>query len=144
MALLEGHLTLRDIAAKYDVSLSAVYRHKQHIPHQLAVSHEAQKVAKADSVIQRVTELDQRADDIYRQATEQNDPKLALQALKELRGVVELYAKLAGEISTRTTNNFIITPEWASLRAVMLRALLPYPEARRAVVEALEGDGTVV
>jgi hypothetical protein len=51
---------------------------------------------------------------------------------------------MAGEISTRTVNNFIISPEWASLRSVMLRALLPYPDARKAVVEALEGDGTVV
>lgn len=142
MEILQG-ATLRNIADKYGLSLTSVHRHKQHIPHQLAVSHEAQKVAKADGVMQRMAELDQRADTIYKQATEQNDPELALKALKELRGITELYAKMAGEIGARTVNNFIITPEWASLRSVMLRALLPYPDARKAVVEALEGSNVV-
>jgi Trp operon repressor len=54
MELLKGNMTLRAIADKYGLSLAAVHRHKQHIPHQLAVSHGAEKVAKADSVIQRV------------------------------------------------------------------------------------------
>ena len=142
LEILQG-ATLRTIADKYSLSLTAVHRHKQHIPHQLAVSHEAQKVAKADGVMQRVNELDQRADTIYRKAAEQNDPELALKALKELRGITELYAKMAGEIGARTVNNFIITPEWASLRSVLLRALIPYPDARKAVVEALEGSNVV-
>ena len=142
MEILQG-TTLRAIADKYGLSLTSVHRHKQHIPRQLAVSHEAQKVAKADGVMLRMAELDQRADTIYRQAAEQNDPELALKALKELRGITELYAKMAGEISTKTVNNFIVTPEWASLRGVLLRALSPYPDARKAVVEALEGSNVI-
>lgn len=130
---------MRDIADKYGLSLSAVARHKKHIPAQLAESKQAQTVAKADSVMARVAELDTRADQIYRQASAANDPELALKALKEMRGITELYAKLAGEISTKTVNNIIITPEWVSLRSVMLAALEPYPEARRAVVMALGG-----
>ena len=142
MEILQG-TTLRTIADKYGLSLTAVHRHKQHIPHQLAVSHEAQKVATADNMMQRMADLDQRADTIYKQAAAQNDPELALKALKELRGITELYGKLAGEIGAKTVNNFIITPEWASLRSVLLRALVPYPDARKAVVEALEGSNVI-
>lgn len=130
---------MREIAKKYGLSLSAVARHKDHIPAQLAVSETAQKVAKADSVMDRVTELDSRAESIYQQAATGNDPELALKALKEMRSITELYAKLAGEINTKTVNNIVITPEWVSLRSIMLNALEPYPEARRAVVLALGG-----
>lgn len=139
MEIINGHATLREIANKYGVSLGAVHRHKQHIPQQLAVSHEAQKVAKADSVMMRIQELDQRADEIYKQATSESDHGLALKALKELREITGLYAKLTGEIQSGTVNNIIITPEWVSMRSVMLKALEPYPEARQALVAALGG-----
>ncbi len=133
------HVPMRDVAQKYGLSLSAVARHKAHIPAQLAVSKEAETVAKVDNVIMRIRELDTRADDIYKQASTANDGALALKALRELRGITELYAKLAGELQTRTVNNIIVTPEWLSMRTVMLRALEPYPEARRALVGALGG-----
>lgn len=134
------HVKLRDIAQKYGLSLSAVHRHKSHIPAQLAESRHADKVAKVDSVMERIAELDSRSDEIYRQATAGKDPGLALKALRELREVTSLYAKLTGELQTRTVNNtLIITPEWVSMRSVMLKALEPYPEARGALVAALGG-----
>lgn len=131
---------MREIADKYSLSLSCVARHKNHVPTSLVKTEEAKQVAEASSVMQRIMQLDQRADEIYQQATDGNNPGLALKALKELREVTTLYAKLAGEISTsKTINNIIITPEWVAMRAVMLRALEPYPEARRALVAALGG-----
>lgn len=133
------HVTLRDVAKKYGLSLSAVARHKSHIPAQLAVSNEAQKVGRVDNVMQRVQELDARADEIYRQASTANDPELALKALKELRSITELFSKITGEIGAKTVNNIIITPEWVSMRSMMLKALEPYPEARQALVMALGG-----
>lgn len=131
---------MRQIADKYGLSLSAIARHKKHVPASLAKTEEAQHVAEASNVMQKIIELDRRVDEIYTQATNANDPGLALKALKEMRGITELYAKLAGEISSaKTVNNIIITPEWLSMRAVMLRALEPHPEARRALVAALGG-----
>lgn len=135
---------MREIADKYSLSLSCVARHKNHVPTSLAKTQEAQKVAEASSVMQRIMELDKRADEIYQLATTDQDHGLALKALKELREVTTLYAKLAGEISTsKTVNNIIVTPEWVSMRAAMLRALEPYPEARRALVAALGGMDVV-
>ena len=139
MEILVGHVPLREIAKKYGLSLSAVHRHKQHIAQQLVASQEAQKVAKADSVMQRIAELDQKAQEIYTLAFAEEDNALALKAVRELRGITELYAKLAGEIGAKTVNNIIITPEWVSMRSLMLKALEPYPEARQALVAALGG-----
>jgi len=89
-------------------------------------------------VMEQIAEINRRADLIYIDAANDN-PALALKALKEIREVVSLYAKVTGEIQAKTINNIIITPEWTSIRAVMLRALEPYPEARRALVVALGG-----
>lgn len=141
LALLQG-TPLREIAGRYGVTSSSLQRHKAHIPKQLAKAKEAKEVASASNVMQRITELDSRADSIYTQATEQDDPALALKALKELREITSLYAKLTGEIQAQTIQHIHITPEWLLLRANMLRALEPYPEARSALVKAL-GDGNV-
>ena len=144
MDILSGHLTLREIAAKYGLSTTSIHRHKQHIPAQLALSSEAEKVAKADSIMARIMEIDKRAEEIYERAKE-SSPALALKALKELRETVNLYAKITGEIAAKTvTNNtLIISPEWVSMRAAMLKALEPYPDARRALVASLGGFDVV-
>lgn len=52
-----------------------------------------------------------------------------------------LVAKIEGitqpEVTQQTTVNVLAVPEWVALRSAILRALVPYPEARGAVVEAL-------
>ncbi len=131
---------VRDIAAKYGVSTSALQRHKGHIPKVLAVAEQAQHVAEASSVMQKIIELDRRADEIYKEAKEGEDLALALKALKELRETAALFAKVTGELQQQTVHQHLhITPEWLTLRAQILAALAPYPEARAAIVKALGG-----
>ena len=80
--------------------------------------------------------------DSYRSAVQANDRLNTARALKELREILSLYARLTGELSAQQNvvhQHLHITPEWASLRSVMLNALQPYPEARAALVAALEG-----
>jgi len=131
---------MREISEKYGLSVSAIHRHTKHIPENLSIATRAKEVAAADSVLNKIIELDQRSDTIYRKAVDADDPGLALKALKELREVTSLYAKLTGELQSRTVHNtVVITPEWVSMRSVMLKALEPYPEARMALVAALGG-----
>ena len=129
---------IREIAKKYDLSASAVARHKKHLPQHLIQVEGAQ--VQPGSVMARVQELEARADRIYQEAMQSKKQELALRALKELREVTSLYARLAGELETQSIHQHIhISPEWLSLRSVMLRALQPYPDARKALVEAIEG-----
>ncbi len=44
---------------------------------------------------------------------------------------------LAGELQQEGTVNVTLTPEWLGLRAVVIAALTPYPDAARAVGKAL-------
>ena len=70
------------------------------------------------------------------------DLRTVLGAIREARGNVELLAKLSGELDERPVVNLLISPEWLELRAVIVGALEPHPEALHAVVGALESaDG---
>jgi hypothetical protein len=72
------------------------------------------------------------------------DPRnLHLQSIAQLKAIVELLAKLRGELDDRPVINVIASPEWAKLSAVIFEVLgNDYPEAGIALaarLEALEG-----
>lgn len=136
-ALLDGN-ALRNIAKQYSVSATSLYRHKQHIPTTLAKAQEAQEVAKADTLLDQVIELRDKALDILTKAEQAGDLKTALQGIKEARGCLELLAKLQGELQEGTTINILVNPQWIELRTLILKALEPYPEARLRLAQALK------
>jgi len=85
----------------------------------------------------RISDLNAKAEDIYNRAIEADNLNAAIGACRELRGILELYAKLTGELQAATINNIIISPEWLTLRTTILKALEPFPEARQAVIKAV-------
>ena len=76
---------------------------------------------------------------ILKEARADKDGELALKAVDRIQRQLELQAKLLGELQQEGTINVTVSPEWVSLRAVILSAVTPYPEAARAVVMALAG-----
>ena len=135
--LIEG-ATLEALANAYGLSVTALHRHRTgHIPATLAKARDAREIAAPDSLMERVAALDARAGDIYQKAYKTNNLTAAVGAIRELRGITELYAKITGELSAQGVTNIIIAPEWVSLRNVILAALEPHPSARQAVIEAL-------
>ena len=135
--LLEG-VSLRDIAGQYSISKTALHRHKKdHLPAKLVKAREAREIAKADSLLDQVTELRDKALSILTKAEKAGDLRTALQGIKEARGCLELLARLQGELQEQATVNILINPQWLSLRTVILEALDRYPEARLRLAEAL-------
>jgi len=136
-ALINGG-TLRGIAKQFNVSDAAVFRHKEnHLPADLKKAKEAAEVAQADSLLAQVQELQQKAYCLLEQAEGAGDLKSALQGVKEARGCIELLAKLQGELAQEGQVNIIMAQEWLELRAVIIQAIEPFPEAKEAVSEAL-------
>ena len=135
--------SLRDIAGRYRVSKSALERHKaNHLPATLAKAKQAQEVARADSLINEMRELQQITMRILDEAGKSGDHLVALRAVGEARRNLELLGKLLGELDTRPQFNILLSPQWITIRAVLLNALQPFPEARQAVAKALlEVDG---
>lgn len=135
---LAGGGSIRFIANQFSISHQALQRHKKHILTTLTKAREAQEIAKADTLLDQVAELRDKALGILAKAEQAGDLRTALQGIKEARACLELLARLQGELQEQTTVNVLVNPQWVSLRTVVLQSLEPYPEARVAVAAALQ------
>jgi translation initiation factor 1 (eIF-1/SUI1) len=132
-------ISIPDIAAKYCVSIDALGRHKaNHLSKTLAKAQEAKDRASSDNLLERLDSLSDEAHRIRRQAERAGDYKTALGGIRELVRIVELLAKLRGELAQEGTVNILVTAEWQSLRGAVLDALQPFPDARLALAERLK------
>ena len=136
-ALVAGR-PIRELSALYRVSEDSLTRHKAaHIPATLAKAQAATDVAHADDLLGQVRDLQSRTLTILAAAEGAKDLKLALQAIGQARGNLELLGKLAGELQAPVVN-VLVMPEWVRLRSALMSALEPFAEARVAVAGALQ------
>jgi hypothetical protein len=141
---LVGETSNLSVSSLFAVSEQALRRHKaNHLPAKLVMATAAQEVAQADDLLDQVKDLQVRAYGILDKAEGAGDLRTALGAIREARGNLELLAKLLGELDERPVVNLNLSPEWISLRAVLITALEPYTEARGAVLRAIEEAGDV-
>jgi hypothetical protein len=71
-------------------------------------------------------------------AEKAGDGRTALGAIREARANIELLARLMGELNDiPQCGDFITSPEWESVRAMLMQALQAYPDARAEVAEGL-------
>ena len=90
---------LRSIAGRQGLSSTALHRHKvAHLPKALARAQEAQEIVRADSLLEEVGALLARTDTIYTESVAAGDMRLALSAIREKRGCLELLGKVTGEL----------------------------------------------
>jgi hypothetical protein len=136
---LVGGESCRTIASRYGtIGRMALERHAaNHLPARLVKAQEAEEMAQADDLLAQVRSLQGAALRILDTAEQGGDLKVALSAIREARGNLELLAKLLGELDERPQVNILVAPEWLSMRTILLGALAPYPEARVAVAGAL-------
>jgi hypothetical protein len=129
----------RSVAKRFELSESAVYRHKaEHLPAHLLKARDVEEVAQADDLLEQMRHLQAHALDILERAEKAGDLRTALVAISQARGNLELLGKLAGELDERPVVNLNVSPEWLELRAVIVGALEPHPAAHGAVLRALE------
>jgi hypothetical protein len=132
----------RSVAKPFELSESAVYRHKtEHLPPHLLKAREVEEAARADDLLEQVRNLQAHALDILERVEQAGDLRTALAAISQARGNLELLGKLAGELDERPVVNLNVSPEWLELRTVIVGALEPHPAAHRAVLRALESVG---
>jgi len=130
------------LSSLFAVSEQALRRHKgSHLPAQLIMVEKAEEVAQADDLLAQTQDLQRRTLAILEAAEEAKQHRTALSAIREARSNLELLAKLLGELDDRPQVNVMVSPEWLELRAVIVTALEPHPEALRDVVGALESGG---
>jgi len=89
----------RSVAKRFGVSQPATFRHRQHMPATLVKAQEAQEIAQADSLVDELRGLAIKARTLTAQAEESGDIRTALMGLREIGRILELKARVAGEIA---------------------------------------------
>lgn len=92
-ALVNGE-TFRIVSRRFGTSVSGLFRHKGHLTETLLIATQAERIANADSLIEEIVSLRERARSLTRKAEAEGDYRTALAGIKEQRGCVETGAKL--------------------------------------------------
>jgi transposase-like protein len=143
--------SIRQLANKYQIHEQSLYKHRQKLPPTLRAAYVSQMLAPGVSLEElKVTESEgilktlaaQRARLFIEQdkAIEDGNGQLVATLSNSITRITELVAKYLGEMqvhSTQTTISVLISPEYLQLRNKLVKALSPFPEARRAVAEVL-------
>src|SRR5262245_50689175 len=117
----------RDVSKRFGVTPSALTRHrKAHLsPALVAVNAERERHG-TDTVADRIEALYRKAAAILQRVDEAGATGQALAAIRELRSLCELLARITGELDERpqvAVVNLHTTPEWIELRTAILAAL---------------------
>jgi hypothetical protein len=140
------------LAKKFGLSRDAIGRHRRnHMPTQLmaalqaygkptGVDMEALKQTESEGLLQTVAAQRARLWSAVEVCEEMEDWNASARFHGQLTANLNLTAKILGEIETGnrlTINQLVVSSEYLTLRSALVRALSPYPEARRAVSEVL-------
>jgi predicted ArsR family transcriptional regulator len=138
----------RDIAGQFGVSDSAINRHLPHVLAAIMKEREDAQRNMAFDVLAQLKEVNDTTREILKECREADGEGkkhngMALFAIDRLQKQWELQAKIAGILDERAKVeiNIAISAEWIAVRSVLLQALMPYPDARLAVVAALQKSG---
>ena len=104
--LIANRGTYRDIAQRFAVSADSVFRHQRdHLPKLLVQAEEAKDIAQADDLLAQLKQLNVKARELAAKAEAAGDYRTALMAIRELTRLLELAAKLTGELDERAHHN---------------------------------------
>ena len=137
-ALASGE-SCRSIVSRYfTIGRMALDRHKaSHLPAAIVRAQEVEDVRQALDVVQQLKAINAASREILTAARKSGDGELALKAIDRIFKQIELQAKLLGELEQEGTVSILLAPEWVQVRALVLTALVPFPEARGAVAANL-------
>src|SRR5215211_1104587 len=132
----------RRIASHHGVSERAVrYHMREHLPALLALARDAERSARADSLLDRIEALHSRTMAILEAVEGTDEHGTALASIREARRNLELIGEVTKELDRTPTFNLHLNPEWLEIRTAIVVALDPHPEAKDAVVRAIESVG---
>ena len=125
----------RCVAARFHLSENAVQRHRAHIRQAIIRAKDAEIIAVGKTGYERFSELWILADEALRKAVGDRDKQGWHQILAR-------YLELAHKLGMEERNAVVLerSPEWITLRTAILTALLPYKEARDAILGAMRAN----
>lgn len=97
----------------------------------------AARLENASNFLDQLKEVRHKAANLLDRAEKAGDLKASGVFLRELREQIRLWAELEGKLAAQPQVNILVNPEWIELRALIIKALDSYPEAKEAVVNAI-------
>jgi hypothetical protein len=93
---------LRYVADRWSVSKTELMRHRNyHLPVSAIMAQEAEEVTYSNDLLDEMHDLQQRTQATLERALEDEELSVALQAIREARGNMELLAELLDELDGR-------------------------------------------
>jgi hypothetical protein len=109
--------SFRTVAQRFRVSRDAVVRHRKHLTLTVAKPLGSKQITQSESLIAQLDELKSEAQRLKQKAESAGDYRAALAAVRELCRIVELVAKLCGQMDARTETKILnvnLDPETVS------------------------------
>lgn len=137
-----GGASFRSIARRYGVGDGAVARHVHsgHVSPALVAVAEAKEADRERTTAERVEGLYRRVERLLDDAEHAPSATVLLAAVREMRGCLELLARLRGELKPdgpTVAVNLLASPDLHRLLAAIDLALAGHPEARAALAAQL-------
>ena len=135
-ALVRG-VSLRSLARRYDISRNALAAHKlNHVSPALLAVRQERVAAGASTTVDRLEALFETGQSILDAAKKSGNAALGLSAMRELRGTIELMARVTGELDERpqVTVNLQQSAEWIRVQMVVVK----FVEERLSAKDAYE------
>jgi len=143
---------IRQISAKYGISIHVLYRYKAQIPAQLKAKHmgarlragvdlDRLRIDESEGILQNLAMQRARLLLVQDSALESGDRREVAYIADVIHRNVKLTGVYLGEFArhqVKTSINILISAEYLELRAKLLQVLSGFPEARRAVAGALQ------
>lgn len=145
-ALLLEKRPIRELAVRWGISADSFRNHsKKHLGEALVAFRKANAEDEHRSALSRLEELYERTNALLAQAEHSGTMGASLQAVREARATLESIAKITGELNEKptVTINLAASPEWLQLQGLILAALMPFPDARLAVADAIDIIGEI-
>jgi hypothetical protein len=132
----------RRIATRFGVGEKSVRHHiREHLPALLALARDAERAARADTLLDRIEALQSRTEEALVKAEEGENLFATFRGISEMRRNLELIGEVTKELNRTPTLNLHLNPEWIELRTLIITALEPHEEARESVLRAIAVAG---
>jgi hypothetical protein len=95
---------VRAIAGHVPISKTSLQRHQEHVSEAISKSQEAVEIAHGDALASDLQQLASEARRLQAKAEADGDTRTAIAALRELTRLIELRARVAGELKDRQVN----------------------------------------
>jgi predicted RNA-binding Zn ribbon-like protein len=95
---------VRAISGHVPISKTSLQRHQQHVSEAISKSQEAVEIAHGDDLVSELQQLASEARRLQAKAEADGDTRTAIAALRELTRLIELRARVAGELKDRQVN----------------------------------------